>query len=144
MIQFLKLIAYVLFLYLVRLFVIGWVEQYTIFGPMHEPMTAYEDCFGFTMDDLPLSHLFNYCLWLSVVLLFHLTRKSLEWKTIWTSLIVFGVCCLLFISLTGAYMNHFNQGIRVFFRYAMLDGVLLFGSLGLLNGLVYPVVFREQ
>lgn len=144
MISFLKLIPYALFLYLVRLFAIGWIEQYTIFGPMHEPMATYEDCFGFTMDDLPLSHLFNYCLWLSVVLLFHLIRKSLEVKTIWASLIVFGICGLFFISLTGAYMNHFNDGIRVFFRYAMLDGVLLFGLLGLLNGWIYPLIFKEK
>jgi len=142
--KLLKLILLALVLYIIRFYGIGLLEQTSIFQPMHAPMSAYPDCFGFTMDDLPMSHLFNYGLWLSVVFIFHLAHPSIEAKMIWRSLLIFGICGLFFVSLTGAYMNHFNDGIRVFFRYAMLDALLLFGILGLTNGLLYPVFFRQS
>lgn len=144
MIPFLKLLLYALFLYLLRLYGIGWIEQQTLFEPMHAPMTAYADCFGFTMADLPLSHLFNYLLWFSTLLIFHLAQRAMAFHIMIRSLLIFGLVCLFHVSLTGAYMNHFNEGIRVFFRYAMLDALLIFGILGLLNGLAYPLLFKRE
>ena len=142
--QIVKLVLYAGLLYLIRLYVIGWLEQLILFGPMHEPMAQYPDCFGFTEADLPLSHLFNYLIWFSVILIFHLSRMGVQWKVFWHSLLIFGLAYLFYLGIAGAFMNHFNQGIRVFFRYAMLDAFLVFGILGIVNGLSYPYFFKFQ
>lgn len=139
-----KLLGYTVLLNVLRYYPGGWLEMYTIMEPMHRPMSAHPDAFGFTAADLPSSYFYNFVLWLSVVLIFHLAKDGLKGKMIVRSLIVFGVCCLFFCSLAAVYMNHFNQGIRTFFRYSMVDAVLLFSYLGILNGLLYPYFFKSN
>ncbi|MEM1135881.1 MAG: hypothetical protein AAGI07_08565 [Bacteroidota bacterium] len=143
MFEFFKLSVYALMLYIIRFFLIGWIEQVTFFEKMHEPMNTYEGCFGFTGADFPLSHFFNYLLWFTVVLAFHFGQKSLSFSLFWKSMVFFGIFFIFFIGLTGVFMNHFNQGIRIFFRYTMLDAVLVFGVLALVNGFLYPTIFKD-
>ena len=140
----LKLLIYAAVLYLFRFFVIGQVEQYTFFEAMHQPLLDHTGCFGFTPADFPLSHLFNYLVWCSVVLIFHIAHRSIQLRMIWKSMILFGICLLFFISLSGVFMNHFNPGIRVFYHYIMLDAVLVFGLLGVINGFAYPFLFEQD
>ena len=140
----LKLLLYAAFLYLLRFYGIGLLEQFTFFNAMHQPLQDHPDCFGFTEADFPLSHLFNYLLWCSVVLLFHLSHKNIQLPMLGKSLLLYGLCLLFFVSLSGIFMNHFNSGIRVFYRYIMLDAVLVFGVLGIINGLTYPIIFKER
>ncbi len=140
---YLKLFVYTILLNILRYFPGGWIEMYTIFDPMHQPMEDYPDCFGFTENDLPASFAYNFLLWLSVVLIFHIAHKSLSGGMIFRSLIVFGLCCLFFVSIAAIYMNHYTLGIRSFYLYSMLDAVLLFSFLGLVNGWLYPVFFKK-
>lgn len=139
-----KLPLYAAALYLFRFYGIGLIEQMSFFNAMHQPMIDQPDCFGFTMDDLPMSHLYNYGIWLVVVVLFHLIQPQISLPILAKSLLLFGLAALFFICITGAFMNHFNQGIRVFFRYVMLDALLVFGILGLVNGLLYPLIFMRS
>jgi hypothetical protein len=144
LILLLKLLAYTLVLNVLRYYPGGWLEMYTIMEPMHEPMAMHPDAFGFTSSDLPSSYFYNFMLWLAVVLIFHIAKDALTGKMIIRSLKVFALCCLFFCSLAAVYMNHFNQDIRTFFMYSMLDAVLLFSFLGSINGLLYPLFFKSQ
>ena len=139
----LKLLIYTIILNILRYFPGGLIEMYTIFEPMHKPMEAYPDCFGFTDADFTTSYAYNFLLWFSVVLIFHIGHKSLKGKMMQKSMIFFGICCLFFVSLAAVYMNHFQQGIRPFFMYSMLDGLILFSYLGAINGLLYPLIFKS-
>lgn len=143
LILILKLLGYTVLLNVLRYFPGGYLEIYTIMEPMHQPMITNPDAFGFSEKDYPLSFLYNFVLWLSVILIFHISHPSLKGKMIFRSLLIFGLCCLFFCSLAAVYMNHFNQEIRTFFRYSMLDAVILFTYLGTVNGLLYPHVFKK-
>ena len=139
-----KLFLYTIILNILRYFPGGFIESYTIFESMHQPMEQYPDCFGFTAKDLPASYAYNFLLWLSVVLIFHIAHKSLHGKMIVRSLIVFAVCFLFFASLAAVYMNHYTQGIRIFYIYSILDGLILFSFLGIINGYLYPLFFKHE
>lgn len=140
----LKLIFYTVIINVLRYFPGGLIESYTIFEPMHKPMEDYPDCFGFTDKDLPASFAYNFVLWLSVVLIFHIAHKSLHQHMLIRSLIIYGLCCLFFVSLAAVYMNHYTMGIRTFYLYSMLDGLILFTYLGVINGFLYPLFFKQK
>ena len=140
---YLKLLGYVILINVLRYFPGGWIESVTIFEPMHAPMADYPDCFGFTEADLPSSLFYNFCLWLIVIILFHIAHPAIKGKMIYKSLLIFGLCGAFFISLAAVYMNHFTEGIRTFFRYSMIDGLILFTYLGIINALLYPVIFKS-
>ena len=141
---FIKLFVYTVLLNIIRYFPGGFIESITIFEPMHKPMEEYPDCFGFTEADLRFSYAYNFLLWLSVVLIFHISHRSLNGKMIFRSLIIFGICFLFFGSLAAIYMNHFVPGIRSFYIYSILDGLILFSLLGVINGFLYPLFFKHE
>lgn len=140
----LKLLLYTLLLNVIRYYPIGWMEGLIVFEPMHAPMVSEAGCFGFREEDLWSSYLFNYVLWLAVVLNFHTSHHQLSGKLLWKSLQSFGISCLLFCSLAAVYMNHFNLEIRTFFIWSMVDALILFGLLGAVNGLLYPLFFKKR
>lgn len=142
--QLFKLLGYTILLNLLRYFPGSWIESYTIFNAMHQPMIDYPDCFGFTQKDFPSSLFFNFTMWFSVVLIFHIGHRSLRVSMMMRSLILFGISCLFFVSLAAIYMNHYNEGIRVFYLFSMLDGIILFLLLGIINGYLYPVFFKSK
>jgi hypothetical protein len=143
-ISFLKLLLYTLILNVLRYFPGSILEQYTIMGPMHAPMEQFPDCFGFRPEDFPTSLIYNFMLWFSVVILFHWAHRHLNGAMWVKSLQVFGICCLFFVSLAAVYMNHYTEGMRPFYRYSMLDALILFAFLGLINGFLYPLFFRKK
>ncbi|MEQ8425007.1 MAG: hypothetical protein RIA63_09870, partial [Cyclobacteriaceae bacterium] len=122
----------------------GWIESATIFDSMHQPMVDYPDCFGFTEKDFPASLFYNFVMWFSVVMLFHLGQRSIKGTMMVRSFIFFGLSCLFFISLAAIYMNHYIQGIRVFYLFSMLDGIIIFSLLALINGFLYPKIFPTK
>ena len=137
-----KILLLTLIINVLRYYPLSYVESLTIMEGMFGTMEAHPQYFGFTPDDLPWSYLYNFILWLCVVVIYHLAHRQLNGSHINRSLQVFAICGLFFISLTAVYMNHFNLEIRSFFRYSMMDALILFFFLGLANGLVYPKVFR--
>ena len=141
---YLKLFLYTILLNILRYFPGGFIESYTIFKPMHQPMEQYPDCFGFTAQDFPSSYAYNFLMWLSVILIFHIAHTSLKGKMIYRSIFIFALCFLFFASLSAIYMNHYIHGIRTFYVYSMLDGVILFSLLGIINGYVYPLFFKHE
>ena len=141
---FIKLLFHTIILNILRYIPGGLIESYTIFEPMHRPMEQYPDCFGFSSNDLPSSYFYNFAMWFCVVLIFHIAHKALTGKLILRSLIIFGLCFLFFASLAAIYMNHYNSDIRTFYLYSILDGLLLFLFLGIVNGFLYPVFFKNE
>ncbi|MEQ9593772.1 MAG: hypothetical protein RLN86_14295 [Cyclobacteriaceae bacterium] len=139
--EFLKLLAYTLILNILRYFPGSWIETYTIFESMHRPMAEFPDCFGFTDADFPSSLLYNFMMWLSVTSIFHVGHASIKGSLLFKSLVFYGLCCMFFISLAAIYMNHFTAGIRVFYMYSILDGLILFTFLGFVNSILYPKFF---
>lgn len=139
--QYLKLFGYTVLLNILRYYPGSWIETYTLFEPMHQPMVNYPDCFGFTEKDFPSSLIYNFMMWFSVIILFHIGHHTLKGSILIRSIIIFGICCLFFVSLAAVYMNHYTEGIRVFYRYSMLDGIILFSFLGIINGFLYPKFF---
>lgn len=140
---FLKLVLYTAVLNVFRYYPIGWIELATLFEPMHAPMEQQALCFGFQPDDFTSSYIYNYLLWFWTVMIFHIGHRSIAGHMLIRSLVLFGLCAALFISLAAIYMNHFNQEIRVFFRWSMVDALVVFGLLALINGYLYPKIFRS-
>lgn len=142
----LKFLLLVVLLNGVRYLIGGMIEQYTIMLPMHQPMAEFPFCFNnnFTDHDWATSFFFNFMLWLAVTWLFHLAWPALKGSFITRSLIVFGICCLFFISLAAVYMNHYQEGIRTFYRYSMIDALILFPLLGVANGILYPLLLGKD
>ncbi len=48
---------------------------------------------------------------------------------------------LFFLSLSAIYMNHY-QHPKDFYFWNMLDAILVFPLVALVNGVVYPRVFK--
>ncbi len=140
-----KFLLLVVLLNVIRYLIGGMIEQHTIMLPMHQPIAEFPACFNnnFTEYDWGTSFFFNFMLWLAVTWLFHLTWPALQGSFLLRSLTIFGICCLFFISLAAVYMNHYPEGIRTFYRYSILDALILFPLLGVANGLLYPLLFGK-
>ena len=141
---YIKFIGYVILLNILRYFPGSILESFTILDPMFAIMDQYPDCFGFQDEDFPLSFFYNFVMWLSVILTFHIGHRSLKGNMVIRSLIIFGICCLFFISLSAVYMNHFDQGIRQFYIYSIIDGILVFSYMAVVNALIYPRFFKAE
>ncbi len=144
MIQAIKLLGYTILLNVIRYYPGSWIEMMTIFDQMHKPMEDNPDCFGFTDADFPSSLFYNFVMWWVVIIAFHVTHKAINASYFIKSLVIFGLFGIFFVSLSAIYMNHFNQDIRTFFRYGMVDGLMLFSFLGFVNGLIYPRIFPSK
>ena len=140
-----KLIGLVVLLNIIRYLVAGPLEAGTIMGPMHQPMNEYPDCFNlsFTTIDWVSSFFYNYMVWFVATWVFYLTRNQVSGSYIVRSFKIYGIMCLFFISLTAVYMNHYVDGIRIFYRYAMLDALITYSIVALANGLLFPRFFKN-
>ena len=107
---------------------------------MHQRMKEYPDCFGFKQSDLPTSYLYDFILWLSVVVIYH---DEIKGKMVFRSFKIFGICCVFFIGLTAVHMIHFKNGIRTFFVYRMIDALILFKFLGIPNRFLYSLFLKN-
>lgn len=139
----LKFLLLVVLLNLVRYFIGGPIEGFTIMEPMHRVMPEYPMCFNnnFTTQDLASSFFYNFMLWLSVTWIFHVAHPALSGSWVVRSLKVFGLGWLFFASLAAVYMNHYVADIRTFYLYSILDALILFPLLGVTNGVLYPWLF---
>ncbi len=140
-----KFLLLVIILNLIRYFIVGPIEGLTIMEPMHRVMPEYPECFNneFTQFDWMTSFFYNFMLWVSVVWIFHLAHPALKGSYLIKSLKVFGICCLFFSSLAAIYMNHYIVDIRTFYRYSILDAIIVFTILGVGNGLLYPRIMGK-
>jgi len=112
---------------------------------MHQPMIDFTSCFNsqFTSSDWISSFFYNFMVWFCATWIFHLLHPSISGKMILKSLKIYGLMCLFFISVTAVYMNHYIDGIRTFYIYAMIDALITFSIVAIANGLLYPVFFRS-
>lgn len=127
----------------IRYLVGGPIESVTIMEPMHAVMPEYPEVFNvdFGTTDFVISLGYNFMLWLTATWVFHLAHPVFRGPVIVKSLKVFGLMCLFFVSQAAVYMNHYTDAVKPFYLYSMLDGLIVFGVVGVANGLLYPRFF---
>lgn len=140
----LKLIGLVLLLNVIRYLVAGPLEAGTIMSPMHQPMIDFPDCFNnsFTTFDWTTSFAYNYMVWFCATWVFYIAHHQVTGSMIVRSFKIYGIMWLFFVSLSAVYMNHYVDGIKVFYKYGMLDAILTFSIVALANGLLFPRIFK--
>ncbi|REJ79359.1 MAG: hypothetical protein DWQ47_01060 [Acidobacteria bacterium] len=142
----LKLIGLVIVLNLVRYFVGGPIEGFTIMEPMHRVMPMYPNTFDndFTSADFAISLVYNYLMWFWAAVVFHLIHPQLKGPFWWKSLQGYWLMGLFFCSLAAVYMNHYVDAIKPFFIWSMVDAAIVFTVVGFANALFYPLFFRKK
>jgi phosphatidylglycerophosphate synthase len=120
------------------------IENAVLMEPMHRIMPIYPAVFDvdFTTRDLVISLFYNYMMWFSATLVFHVAHPSMSGAMWLRSLKVFGLMMMFFCSLAAIYMNHYTTEFRAFYVWSMVDAMILFPIVGLANGLIYPLFFR--
>lgn len=136
-----RLLLLVVALNVIRYLVIGPMEQVTIMEPMHRGFVDYPDFFNadFGANDFVISLLYNFSMWVAVVVSFHYMQPALGGPLLVRGLVSFGLSGLFFVSLAAVYMNHFRDHIKPFFFWSMVDAVLVFSLMGVAAGLLYPL-----
>ena len=138
----LRLLLLVLALNVIRYVVVGPMEQVTLMGPMHRGFVDYPDTFNadFGTNDFIIGLVFNFVMWVCVLLIFHFMQASLPGPLLMRSVLGFALCALLFVSIAAVYMNHFRDHIKFFFVWSMVDALMVFVLVGIANGLLYPLL----
>ena len=110
-----------------------------ILDGMFGAMAAQPDVFNtqFSSADFASSFFYNFVMWLGMVWLHHLARPALRGSELVKSLQSFGLALVLYASIGAVLMNHYLD--HTFYRYFILDGVVVIPIVGLLNGLLYPL-----
>ena len=142
----LKLLILVILLNIVRYFIGVPIESLTIMDPMHRVMPLYPDVFDtdFTTTDFTTSLFYNFMLWFTAELIFHLLHPVLR-GPIWVrSLKSYMLMALFFCSLAAIYMNHYSDAVKPFYLWSMVDALILFPLVGLANGILYPWFFPKH
>lgn len=144
MTTFLKLLVLALLLNVVRYFVGGPIEAVTIMESMHRVMPDYPDIFDneFSNADFARSLGYNFVMWFSALLGFHLMAPAIKANMLVKSFAGFGVMCLFFISLAAVYMNHYTAALKPFYIWSMVDAIIVFSVVALANAFLYPLFFR--
>lgn len=141
-----RLLALTLLLNIVR-YVIGIpIEAVTIMEPMHRVMPLFPEVFDndFTARDFMISLAYNFMLWFSAVLVFHVAQPALAGPMWLRSFKVFGIMALFYASLAAIYMNHFTDAVKPFFIWSIVDALIIFSVVALANGVLYPRLFPRQ
>ena len=141
-----KLIILVMLLNVVRYIVGMPIESLTIMEPMHRVMPRYPDVFDteFTTIDFAISLFYNFMMWFTATLVFHLLHPVLR-GPIWVkSLKSYMLMALFFCSLAAIYMNHYSDAFKPFYLWSMVDALILFPLVGLANGILYPLFFQKR
>ncbi|MEX1139875.1 MAG: hypothetical protein WEF53_11080 [Bacteroidota bacterium] len=141
----LKLILLCIILNLLRYYVIGFVEGLVIMGPLFGAMEKNLSYFNtnFEAIDWITSYFYNFVMWLTVTVAFHKVHPHLKGSLPVRSLKVYGFFVIVFASISAIYMNHYSHS-KDFYLYSILDAVLVFSLLGLANGFLYPLIFRQH
>ena len=138
-----KFLLLVVLLNLAR-YLLGWLpEGWWVLPGMFGVMEKFPESFNlaFSRKDFIVALFYNFMLWLSAAWIFHLAHVRVRGNFIVKSLKIYAVSCLFFLSLTAVYMNHFVAAARLFYWYSMLDAIILFTLVALVNGLLYPKLF---
>lgn len=142
---FLRLFLLVVVHNVVRYVIGGPIESVTIMEPMHRVMPQFPEVFDtdFTSTDFAISLGYNFMLWFSAALAFHLMQPSLPGGWLRKSLAGYGVLCLFFVSLAAVYMNHYTDAVKPFYAWSMVDAVIVFAVVGTANAFLYPRFFPD-
>jgi hypothetical protein len=141
-----RLLALTVVLNVIRYVVGGPIEAVTIAEPMHAVMPEYPQVFdvAFTSRDIAVSLGYNFAMWLTAGVVFHLLHPVLRGHMVLRSLQSYGLMALFFCSVAAVYMNHYQDPIKPFYLWSMVDAVIVFTLVGLANGLLYPLFFRRR
>lgn len=139
-----KLLLLCLVLNLIRYFLVGYVEQWTILAPLFTAMEQSKGYFktDFQTVDWITSYFYNFVMWLAITIAFHFSRPHLTGHPVVRSLKVYGFMLIPFASISAIYMNHYSHP-KDFYFYSILDAVLVYALVGTANGLLYPLFFRS-
>lgn len=136
--SFLRFVALVVVLNIVRYAVGGPIEFPLVVNKMSGVMERNPACFNlqFSTLDWATSFFYNFMMWLTITGVFHLLHPVLSGNFIMRSLKVYGLMFLFFASVSAIYMNH--QIIpKSFFVYSILDSLIIFPIVATANGLLY-------
>lgn len=141
-----RLVFLTVVLNVVRYVVGGPIESVTIMEPMHRVMPQHPEVFDtdFSSTDFAISLGYNFMLWFSAVLAFHLMQPRLPGGWLRKSWAGYGVLCLFFVSLAAVYMNHYTAAVKPFYAWSMVDAVIVFAVVGTANAFLYPRFFPDE
>ena len=139
MATFLRLLALVFALNIIRYLAAGPIEAFTVLPRLFAAMEASPSYFRneFTTLDWITSYFYNFMMWASCVLCYHFIHPSLAGSSIVRSFKTFALLYLFFVSVSTIYMNHYSHPYD-FYLYNILDGAIAFSVVALGNGLLYP------
>ncbi len=140
----LKFLVLVILLNVVRYVFAYPLEGRFVIPGMFGVMEKFPESFNndFTGTDFAISLFYNFMLWLAAAGIFQLAHPKVNGGFIAKSLKIYGLSCLFFLSLSAVYMNHFNDAVKPFYLYSMLDALILFPIVAVANGVIYPKLFR--
>ncbi len=140
----LKLFALCVILNILRYYVFVYVEQAIIMGPLFAAMEQSKAYFNndFQTIDWITSFFYNFVMWFVVTIAFHVSQPHIKGHMVLRSLKVYGLMLVMFVSISAIYMNHYSHP-KDFYIINILDSVLIFPLIGIANGFLYPLVFRE-
>ncbi len=140
-----KLIALCVALNIIRYFVIGFVEQLLVFGPLFTAMEQSREYFNtdYQAVDWITSYLYNFAMWFCFLVAFHVHHPHMKGHMVWRSLRVFGLMLLIFLSISAIYMNHYSHP-KDFYVWNMIDALIVLPLVALANGILYPFIFRRK
>lgn len=143
---FLKFLGLVFILNIVRYLIGGPIEAIVLMEPMHAVIPQYPQVFDtdFSTTDFLISLFYNFMMWLTATWVFYIAHPQVKGSYIIKSLKIFGLMGLFFVSLAAVYMNHYTAEVKVFYLYSMLDAVILFPLVGLVNGFLFPRIFKKE
>lgn len=142
---FVRFLALVVLLNVVRYLVAGVVEQMLVLPHLFGAMAESPEYFRteFTTWDWITSYLYNFVMWGVAAWVFHLLRPVLRGGNVVASLKSFALMWLMFAAVSAIYMNHYSHP-RDFYLWNILDAVIAFGTVAVANGLLYGRVMGRQ
>ena len=140
-----RLLLLTVLLNLARYFVGGLIEQVTVMPRLVAAMAASPTYFdtAFTPTHWASSFAYNFAMWLTTVIAFHLMRPRLGDGRWLPSLKGFGLMYAGFASVSAIYMNHYSHP-KSFYVYSIADGAIAFGVVAVANALLYPRLVERQ
>ncbi len=133
-----RFLALVVILNLLRYLGGFLMETYLVFPGLWAAIEQNASYFNtaFETFDWVSSYFYNFMMWFSCVWVFHLMRPAIKGSDIVASLKVFGIMCLFFASISAILMNHYSHP-KDFYFWIILDGVLIYALVAILNGVLY-------
>ena len=141
----LRLLLLTVLLNLARYLIGGLIEQVTVMPRLVAAMAASPTYFNtaFTPADWATSFAYNFAMWLTAVIAFHLMRPRLGVGRWLPSLKGFALMYGGFASVSAIYMNHYSHP-KAFYVYSIADGAIAFAVVAVANALLYPRLVERQ